>query len=100
MPTEGRPRGTAPSVAMPWSTSFQCQLTTIDPTTAISAPGIFFDTILPPTITTMTDTDTASVGTLVSPTLPKVWRNLRIVPPEPADTPSIPATCPMATCTP
>ena len=48
-------------------------------------------------MTAITLSDTASVATLVSPMFPSVVTNLRIVPPLPAETPSIPATCPIAT---
>ena len=37
----GRPPGTGPSVATPWLARSHCQLTKIEPITAMSAPGIF-----------------------------------------------------------
>jgi hypothetical protein len=51
-------------------------------------------------MTTMTDSETARVVMLVSPMLARVPRNFLTVPPLPLGTPSMPATCPMATCTP
>src|SRR4029079_14965185 len=96
-PKSGSPPGTGPSVDTPWVARSHCQLTMIDPMTAISAPGILGERSRLPTLTTITASDTARVAVLVSPMLASVPRNLRIVPPEPADTPSMPATCPIAT---
>ena len=63
----------------------------------MSAPGIFGLIIREPTITTMTPSDTASVVMLVSPMFSSVPMNLLTVPPVPLGTPSMPATCPIAT---
>ena len=76
----------------------QSQLTPIAPITAISAPGIFGVSALSPTITPSTEADTATVARLASGIWPRVSMNFSIAPPLAAPgTPSMPATCPIAT---
>src|SRR6476646_3830032 len=101
--TSGRPRlgsppGTCPSTATPWLWKSNTLLSTIEPTTAISAPGTTFSTYVVPRITTATPIDTPSVQPLVSPTFWSVPHSLCSVPPSVPDaTPSMPPTWPAAT---
>ena len=73
------------------------QLTMIEPTTAISAPGIFLLISRQPTITVITQAEVTTVQPLASGMLPSAVKNFRIVPPVPSETPSMPATWPIAT---
>ena len=54
-------------------------------------------TYLPPRITAITASETSSVAPLVSGMFSIVFQNFSSVPPVPSLTPSIPATCPIAT---
>ena len=88
----GRPPGTVPEVGDAVGGQVEPQLTTIEPTTAISAPGIFLLIIRQPTIVAITHAETRTVQPLASGMFPSAVKNLRIVPPSPSETPSIPAT--------
>ena len=102
----GSPLGTEPSVATPWSARSHCQLISIAPITAMSAPGILAEIALPPRITMTTPADTATVDQLMSPMFSIVLQNLAsvlsnfvpsIVTPLPVGIPSMPPTWPKAT---
>ncbi len=102
----GRPLGTGPSVATPSPARSHCQLMSIDPITAIRAPGILGEIALPPKMTTITPTETATVVQLTSAMFSRVLHSLAtvlsnvlpsIVTPLPVGMPSMPPTWPNAT---
>ena len=95
--TSGRPPGTFPRLETPCEARSAPQLTAIAPTTAISAPGIFLFTNRSPTIVARTQTEVRTVAPFASGMFPSAVTNFRIVPPSPSETPSIPATWPIAT---
>src|SRR4051812_34789934 len=79
-PSDGSPPGTVPRSLTPCSERSKIQLTAIEPTTAISAPGIFGETNRRPTITTITDSDTSTVAPLASGIALIASKNFRSVP--------------------
>src|SRR3954453_14745338 len=99
-PRLGRPPGTCPSTATPWLWKSNTSLSTIEPTTAISAPGPTSSTDLVPRKTPATPIDTPSVQPLVSATFWSVPHSLCSVPPLPEATPSMPPPWPAATWNP
>ena len=96
-PKLGRPLGTTPSVATPSAARSSCQLTTIAPTTAMSAPGMRGEMAFDPRITAMTAAETQTVAALLSPRWPTVATNFSTVRPDCVGMPNMPPTCPMAT---
>ena len=96
-PKFGRPPGTTPSVATPSAARSSCALTMIEPTTAMSAPGMRGEIAFEPRITTMTATETHTVAALLSPRWPRVATNFSTVPPDCLGMPNMSPTCPIAT---
>jgi hypothetical protein len=64
-PMLGSPLGTGPRMATPWLERSAAQLTTMAPTTAMSAPGILRSTTRSTTMNPSTPADTATVAQLV-----------------------------------
>ena len=67
----GSPLGTLPSVATPSLARSQCQLTTMAPTTAISAPGMRGEISFEPIIKPITEADTSTVAVFAWPMSPE-----------------------------
>src|SRR5215213_9997583 len=82
--TDGRPPGTLPRSVTPCEARSKIQLTAIEPTTAIRAPGIFGEMKRRPTMTATTAAEVRTVAPLASGIAWSVVTNFRSVPPDPA----------------
>ena len=71
----GRPRGTSPTRATPWSSRLKRYDASSPPTTSTSAPGTFGATDRSPKTTTSATTPTTTVAVLVSPSDPSQDRS-------------------------
>lgn len=96
-PSVGSPLGTGPRSWTPDACRLNAQLATMAPLTAISGPGIFFESRREPTITARTAVATTSEAGLAWRISRTVKSSLAMVPSPATGRSSIPANSPTAT---